>query len=224
MVAPVYASHGFRKPRNRLLWRPWLLRPMKESATPAHSPSATFALVGPRVSSPTLCQSASVGLPSPTPGIWRISARSAGRSGSPARAGSSDVTAAAARSATDRQHGRAARTHAFWNAAPGPWDIIDPSSCVQPTAVQPLALQAAGMSGSIGATDRGCQRDRRHGWHAVHGWHPARVATEEARMLKGIDHRLNAEVLACLRAMGHGDVLIVADTNFPGRLRSPARP
>jgi L-fucose mutarotase len=34
-------------------------------------------------------------------------------------------------------------------------------------------------------------------------------------MLKGIDHRLTADVLACLRAMGHGDVLIVADTNFP---------
>jgi len=34
-------------------------------------------------------------------------------------------------------------------------------------------------------------------------------------MLKGIDNRLNAEVLACLRAMGHGDVLILADTNFP---------
>ncbi|AZL58012.1 ribose ABC transporter [Tabrizicola piscis] len=34
-------------------------------------------------------------------------------------------------------------------------------------------------------------------------------------MLKGIDNRLNAEVLACLRGMGHGDVLIVADTNFP---------
>ena len=34
-------------------------------------------------------------------------------------------------------------------------------------------------------------------------------------MLKGIDIRLNAEVLGCLRAMGHGDVLIVADTNFP---------
>jgi len=34
-------------------------------------------------------------------------------------------------------------------------------------------------------------------------------------VLKGIDNRLNAEVLACLRAMGHGDVLIVADTNFP---------
>ena len=34
-------------------------------------------------------------------------------------------------------------------------------------------------------------------------------------MLKGIDSRLNAEVLGCLRAMGHGDVLIVSDTNFP---------
>lgn len=34
-------------------------------------------------------------------------------------------------------------------------------------------------------------------------------------MLKGIDSRLNAEVLACLRAMGHGDVLILCDTNFP---------
>lgn len=34
-------------------------------------------------------------------------------------------------------------------------------------------------------------------------------------MLKGLDPRLNAEVLHVLRAMGHGDVLIVADTNFP---------
>ncbi len=34
-------------------------------------------------------------------------------------------------------------------------------------------------------------------------------------MLKGIDHRLNAEVLGCSRAMGHGDVLIISDTNFP---------
>jgi len=34
-------------------------------------------------------------------------------------------------------------------------------------------------------------------------------------MLKGIDHRLNADVLYALRSMGHGDVLIVADTNFP---------
>ena len=34
-------------------------------------------------------------------------------------------------------------------------------------------------------------------------------------MLKGIDPLLNAEVLGALRAMGHGDDLIVADTNFP---------
>ncbi len=34
-------------------------------------------------------------------------------------------------------------------------------------------------------------------------------------MLKGIDPRLNAEVLHALRAMGHGDTLVIADTNFP---------
>ncbi|MGN6549719.1 MAG: RbsD/FucU family protein [Pararhizobium sp.] len=34
-------------------------------------------------------------------------------------------------------------------------------------------------------------------------------------MLKGIDPRLNADVLYALRAMGHGDHLIIADTNFP---------
>ena len=34
-------------------------------------------------------------------------------------------------------------------------------------------------------------------------------------MLKGIDHRLNADVLACLRGMGHGDMVILCDTNFP---------
>ncbi|MCY3878190.1 MAG: RbsD/FucU family protein [Rhodobacteraceae bacterium] len=34
-------------------------------------------------------------------------------------------------------------------------------------------------------------------------------------MLKGIDPRLNAEVLFALRAMGHGDVVVIADTNFP---------
>lgn len=34
-------------------------------------------------------------------------------------------------------------------------------------------------------------------------------------MLKGIDPRLNADVLYALRAMGHGDMLILADTNFP---------
>lgn len=34
-------------------------------------------------------------------------------------------------------------------------------------------------------------------------------------MLKGIDPRLNADVLFALRDMGHGDMVIVADTNFP---------
>ena len=34
-------------------------------------------------------------------------------------------------------------------------------------------------------------------------------------MLKGIDPLLNADVLHVLRAMGHGDDLIIADTNFP---------
>ncbi len=34
-------------------------------------------------------------------------------------------------------------------------------------------------------------------------------------MLKGIDPRLNADVLHCLRAMGHGDALVICDTNFP---------
>ena len=34
-------------------------------------------------------------------------------------------------------------------------------------------------------------------------------------MLKGISPLLNAEVLHALRAMGHGDDLIITDTNFP---------
>jgi L-fucose mutarotase len=34
-------------------------------------------------------------------------------------------------------------------------------------------------------------------------------------MLKGLDNRLNADVLYALRAMGHGDTLVIADTNFP---------
>ncbi|MCV3209848.1 RbsD/FucU family protein [Mesorhizobium sp. YC-39] len=34
-------------------------------------------------------------------------------------------------------------------------------------------------------------------------------------MLKGIDPLLNADVLQALRAMGHGDDLVIVDTNFP---------
>jgi L-fucose mutarotase len=36
-------------------------------------------------------------------------------------------------------------------------------------------------------------------------------------MLKGIDPILNAEVLHALRAMGHGDDLVLCDTNFPAQ-------
>lgn len=36
-------------------------------------------------------------------------------------------------------------------------------------------------------------------------------------MLKGINPLLNSEVLQVLRAMGHGDDLIIADTNFPSQ-------
>nr|WP_174823561.1 RbsD/FucU family protein [Ruegeria arenilitoris] len=45
---------------------------------------------------------------------------------------------------------------------------------------------------------------------------------EDRQVLKGIDPRLNADVLYVLRAMGHGDMLIVADTNFPSESISRA--
>lgn len=34
-------------------------------------------------------------------------------------------------------------------------------------------------------------------------------------MLKGLDPLLNADLLGVLSAMGHGDDLVIADTNFP---------
>ena len=34
-------------------------------------------------------------------------------------------------------------------------------------------------------------------------------------MLRNFDNRLNADVIQCLRAMGHGDDLVICDTNFP---------
>ncbi|WJH39900.1 RbsD/FucU family protein [Aliirhizobium terrae] len=34
-------------------------------------------------------------------------------------------------------------------------------------------------------------------------------------MLKNLDPALNADVLYALRSMGHGDTLVIADTNFP---------
>ena len=34
-------------------------------------------------------------------------------------------------------------------------------------------------------------------------------------MLRNFDNRLNADVIQCIRAMGHGDDLVISDTNFP---------
>ena len=34
-------------------------------------------------------------------------------------------------------------------------------------------------------------------------------------MLKNLDPMLNADVLYALKSMGHGDTLVIADTNFP---------
>jgi L-fucose mutarotase len=39
--------------------------------------------------------------------------------------------------------------------------------------------------------------------------------SEEDGMLKSIDPILNADILHALRAMGHGDDLVLADSNFP---------
>ena len=43
-------------------------------------------------------------------------------------------------------------------------------------------------------------------------------------MLKGIDPLLGPELLGILRAMGHGDEIVVADANFPAvSLGAPGR-
>ena len=36
-------------------------------------------------------------------------------------------------------------------------------------------------------------------------------------MLKGIDPRLGPDLLSCLRSMGHGDDIVIADANFPAQ-------
>ena len=43
----------------------------------------------------------------------------------------------------------------------------------------------------------------------------APAAPEEIKMLKAIHPLLNADVLYALRQMGHGDELVICDTNFP---------
>src|SRR5438034_350972 len=43
----------------------------------------------------------------------------------------------------------------------------------------------------------------------------APVPAGGVRVLKNIDPLLNADVLQALRAMGHGDRVVICDTNFP---------
>jgi L-fucose mutarotase len=50
---------------------------------------------------------------------------------------------------------------------------------------------------------------------AAHIRTPPGTETERSHMLKNIDPLLNADVLYALRAMGHGDELVISDTNFP---------
>lgn len=43
-------------------------------------------------------------------------------------------------------------------------------------------------------------------------------------MLKGLDPILGPELLSVLRAMGHGDDIVIADANFPGATMAGDRP
>ena len=47
------------------------------------------------------------------------------------------------------------------------------------------------------------------------GVHSLADRTGVELLLKSIDPLLNADVLYALRAMGHGDDLVICDTNFP---------
>ena len=40
-------------------------------------------------------------------------------------------------------------------------------------------------------------------------------------MLRGIDPLLGPELLRILRAMGHGDEIVIADANFPAEFLGP---
>ena len=43
-------------------------------------------------------------------------------------------------------------------------------------------------------------------------------------MLKGLDPILGPDLLAVLRAMGHGDDIVIADANFPAATMAGSRP
>jgi L-fucose mutarotase len=50
------------------------------------------------------------------------------------------------------------------------------------------------------------------------------IRPKEKQMLKSIDRRLNADVLHALALMGHGDTLVLADTNFPAASTAAGTP
>lgn len=55
------------------------------------------------------------------------------------------------------------------------------------------------------------------GYYLCSGTHSCtdKLTRPDLTMLKNIDPLLNADVLGALRAMGHGDYLVICDTNFP---------
>ena len=72
-------------------------------------------------------------------------------------------------------------------------------------AANAALLDAPIPAGALGGAEgRGADRSGR-----------ADAGDEAARMLKGIDPLLGPELLATLRAMGHGDEIVIVDANFP---------
>ena len=109
-------------------------------------------------------------------------------------------------------------------------------SGARPEAAARLARSLRRVAGAVRVSPRGDLGHRTHrsrppaGGAGARCWRPStrapadtmsgtrhhqRAGMTGGQMLKGIDNRLNADVLGSLRAMGHGDYLIVSDTNFP---------
>ena len=113
----------------------------------------------------------------------------------------------------------AATTAALWNRMlPPPWNTPVPVVFRHRIAMQhrPATRRCQIGIAHAGPTEQDAPGGRTmDALDHASGMRCRLAATREDEMLKGIDHRLNAEVLACLRAMGHGDMLIVSDTNFP---------
>ena len=72
-----------------------------------------------------------------------------------------------------------------------------------------------GQGGVQGGLEKPEGVDRRMRLHCCARQSAAKESLWEANMLISIDPILNADVLYALRAMGHGDDLVLCDTNFP---------